>query len=837
MHWGKRGPGSPSKRRREAYRPDAESLEGRQLLTTFDLTQTQTAPYGVEFVGKASANVAGYTITDVGNITGSGYDSFAIAATGDSITTVGGKPLNPTFSSGGAVYLVFGSKQVNINTVASYLTLANGVVGTNTNGALASGNRAGDLGELGTLGVGSQTNITNPIAQTNPTVFQPQPVQSTTHVYGFNFDGLTFVTGLNTTTGLGSDTGLGYSITPLGDINNSGYDSFAISAPNDTGGGRVFVIYGGPALATQTVANKTIDLEPTPGTISTTTPTKVVSFHDSLATATSEVGYSIAGIGNYFGNNASTKDLAIGAPGFDAGSGANSGAVFTVSGNYINAQSTGANIDLSTLYSGSNSTSANATGGIEYTGFAAGQELGFSVSTAGNFDGTTGTNSSPIDDLLIGAPGLSGGSAYLVYGKQAYLQNQLIGSTQSLSTLGGIPGTNPVTYPLQGAVFGDKTAGDQFGFSVATTGSFNNNGIDDVMIGAPGYVTNTGFVSLIYGLAGTATTTTSTRINGQFVITPTAATAGLTSANFLGTGIGMFTGFSIAPSGHLQIGTATGAVPITDILIGAPGFQGVAYDIPGTAAGATALTGVQMLSATNSTLKGNEFVTTGTSDPAVTTGGFGTSVNARNLVVDPLTGTNTVDPDSIPDLFFGAPYSTLDNPNSLLTPERTLNGVAYVVEGSLIGGTATTTPTTPTTGAASTITTSFNVILNSTAPIVFTGINAGLPSPPISTLSHLDSYAPLPVQIAEQQFRAQPGFITREDVYHNPGKKGNVHQAPAGTVLNVAGIGHSEDKYAKKNTLAHGVFTRGKTRVGKKTTFTHKSKVIPTNLQTETYPG
>jgi hypothetical protein len=365
MQWGKRGPGSPSRRRRATFRPDSESLEGRRLLTTFDLTQTQTAPYGVEFVGKTidvagspANNIAGYTVTDVGNVTGSGYDSFVIAATGDANSTVAFKPLNPTFTQGSAAYLVFGSKTVNLNTVASYLTLANGVAGTNTSGALVSGQRAGDLGELGTLGVAAQTDIPNPVRQTNPTLYQPQPPQAATHAYGFTapvpgFDGLTFVTGLNKTTGLGTMDGLGYSVTALGDIDNSNtYDSFAISAPNDTGGGRVFVIYGGTTLANQSTSNKTIDLEPTPGAITTTAPTKVVSFYDSQATATSEVGYSIAGIGNYFGTTSYSHDLAIGAPGLTvAGVGADTGVVFTVSGSYIQGLQRGANIDLSKLYS------------------------------------------------------------------------------------------------------------------------------------------------------------------------------------------------------------------------------------------------------------------------------------------------------------------------------------------------------------------------------------------------------------------------------------------------------------------------------------------------------
>ena len=45
---------------------------------------------GVEMVGKAASNGAGYTVTDVGDVTGSGYDSFVVAAPGITATGIGG---------------------------------------------------------------------------------------------------------------------------------------------------------------------------------------------------------------------------------------------------------------------------------------------------------------------------------------------------------------------------------------------------------------------------------------------------------------------------------------------------------------------------------------------------------------------------------------------------------------------------------------------------------------------------------------------------------------------------------------------------------------------------
>ena len=280
--------------------------------------------------------------------------------------------------------------------MSDWLNLTSGTTSTTNPPQLVAGQRGGDLAELGTLGVPT-TTIATPTAQTNPTVFQTTPDQSLTHVFGFSFDGLTFVTGLDTATGLGRNSALGFSVTPLGDLNGDGFDDFAISAPNDAGGGKVFIIYGGSALATQPNNAKTIDLEPTAGNNATTTPTKVVTLSLPGAATGTDVGYSVAGIGNYF-NTTTGRDVGIGVPGLTVGSNANAGAVFAISGSYLNTLASGTNIDLSTVGNGTN-TSA----GIEYTGTSANALTGYSVATAGNFDGQIGSGF-PIDDLLIGAP-------------------------------------------------------------------------------------------------------------------------------------------------------------------------------------------------------------------------------------------------------------------------------------------------------------------------------------------------------------------------------------------------------------------------------------------------
>jgi hypothetical protein len=96
---------------------------------------------------------------------------------------------------------------------------------------------------------------------------------------------------------------------------------------------------------------------------------------------------------------------------------------------------------------------------VTISGVYNGERFGMSVSGAGDVDGSN------YNDILVGAPGYNGdqGRAYIFYGD------------------GSIPTSS---------VNADKTmtgeyADDKFGFSVSNAGDINNDGKDDVIIGAP----------------------------------------------------------------------------------------------------------------------------------------------------------------------------------------------------------------------------------------------------------------------------------------------------------------------------------------------------------------
>ncbi|MFO0909664.1 MAG: hypothetical protein U0794_15180 [Isosphaeraceae bacterium] len=97
--------------------------------------------------------------------------------------------------------------------------------------------------------------------------------------------------------------------------------------------------------------------------------------------------------------------------------------------------------------------------------------------------------------------------------------------------------------------------------------------------------------------------------------------------------------------------------------------------------------------------------------------------------------------------------------------------------------------------------------------------------PPLSALSRLGSYKPIPYRVAVQQYMPEPGFTQRMVQYYFPKKYD--HQFG------------SRNRYtgSRTSTLSQYVFTRGKWHAGDVKTFTHNEHVIPTTLQTERLGG
>jgi Tol biopolymer transport system component len=288
--------------------------------------------------------------------------------------------------------------------------------------------------------------------------------------------------------GTGANDNSGFASAAVGDVNGDAIADLVIGAPNaDVGGntdaGTATLVFGMVGLQSNTGALATIQY--------------------LGEGAVQHAGSAVARAGDF--NHDGFADFLIGAPSASP-HGADSGKVYLVFGGPALGGLAPATLNLSELAA---CTSPTTLCGIVFNGEAAGDLAGASVALAGDVDGDG------FDDLLIGAPGASpnshagAGRVYLVYGR-AFTPP----GTIELSSLGVTPSMD--VKPL-GLVFNGESAGDHAGQSVSAWKDFNSgplsgDGIDDLIIGAPGADVTDEFGTLlpdagyVYAIQGGTTT-------------------------------------------------------------------------------------------------------------------------------------------------------------------------------------------------------------------------------------------------------------------------------------------------------------------------------------------
>ncbi len=248
--------------------------------------------------------------------------------------------------------------------------------------------------------------------------------------------------------------------------------------------------------------------------------------------------------------------------------------------------------------------------GFKINGENSGDQLGFSVSCAGDFNGDG------FDDLIVGAPYYSSakGKCYVVYGKTnlGSISLNILMISQGFSITGtvddyscvsvrqagdingdgyddiiiGASGLHQYMQGISYVVFGKYSAysninlvnfnisygfsifglsGDNSGASVSKAGDINGDGYDDIIIGAPSANTNAGKVYIIFGKSNFFNIDlASLMISDGFSIT--------------GINSGDHTGKSVSAAGDIN------ADGFDDVIIGAPGANsadGISYIIFG----------------------------------------------------------------------------------------------------------------------------------------------------------------------------------------------------------------------------------------------------------------
>lgn len=240
-----------------------------------------------------------------------------------------------------------------------------------------------------------------------------------------------------------AESNAGFSVSGLGDVNGDGIDDFIIGAPRrplnipfspptSAGAGQSYIVFGRSEGFSDNFSLAELDGE--------------TGFVIESNITGSLAGQSVSNAGDFNGDG--FDDILLGAPGL-----ASSGTSYLIFGTD---QGFDQNLSLSNL---------NGSNGFALSGGRAGDEVGASVSGAGDINGDG------LDDLIVAAPdgNDTAGITYVVFGTDTDPNRSL--------DLDSLDGTNGFT------IFGEAT-NDFLGRSVSEIGDFNGDGFDDLIIGS-----------------------------------------------------------------------------------------------------------------------------------------------------------------------------------------------------------------------------------------------------------------------------------------------------------------------------------------------------------------
>ena len=378
-----------------------------------------------------------------------------------------GQTLTDTFT----VNTVDGTPQVitiTINGNSGYLLLSSIAAGTGgfvINGQCsldASGSSvsaAGDVNGDGLADVIVSAILSNPAA--GPSAGRSYVVFGKTDTTGIDLSAVAAGTGGFVINGQGASDQSGISVSSAGDVNGDGLADLLVGANKSDpaaglDAGRSYVVFGkstGTAIDLSAVA------------------AGVGGFVINGQGQSDYSGYSVKSAGDVNGDG--LADVIVGAYKSDPAGGVDAGRSYVVFG-----KTSGSPVDLSGV--------ATGVGGFVINGLSTAANSGFSVSAAGDVNGDG------FADVIVGSPGTSPGTSYVVFGKATGTPIQV----------------SDVAAGTGGFVINGQFAGDQSGYSVSAAGDVNGDGLADVVVGAIyaslGTVTQVGRSYVVFGQTSTA---------------------------------------------------------------------------------------------------------------------------------------------------------------------------------------------------------------------------------------------------------------------------------------------------------------------------------------------
>jgi len=495
--------------------------------------------YSVIYVGANSGDHIGESLSAGGDLTNDGYDDILIGAYQYDYST--------SLLDSGITYFIHGSS-VSASTTAETIGSNNSVISLNNNDQ--SGTSVSILGDVnddgyddaivGTPGYADSTALGGLATLAFSSATSDGTQNITTSV-----SASTHQVGILTSSPVANDL-LGTSVSGVGDLDGDGCDDFAVGATGydrgaNTNAGSVTLYYGqGGSGCTSTTAFS--------GSATEDAIFKGLKAGDGM-------GNSIARAGDV--DNDGCDDFLIGASGADHGAHTDIGKAYLLYG-------TGPSCTSTTRYSGS--LVLTRSNSYMIVGEMAGDEFGYRVSSAGDFNGDG------CDDIMMSTANSVSSSGATTYTGKIYM---IYGAGTSCTSTTVLTGIKSLSSSSADVSFSTTLANTELSI-MSSAGDLNQDGCGDVVLGAPSFdssASDAGKAYIVYGsgtgcdfgtaLSGDYDVTTIddqfVRITGDDVASDNFGSAIAGGADFNGDGI---PDFAISSPGNDDGATDAGKVHI-----------------------------------------------------------------------------------------------------------------------------------------------------------------------------------------------------------------------------------------------------------------------------------